>query len=245
MAALRRDWAALAPALAMLEPLDFTAEGWSLVARMRAGFGDRAVHLRLPLAIARIRAEAGRDILDAAGRLGEVATATFDDAGGDPMARHARAFGHDVDALMRLLVPPARYRKGHYAYGLFTAPEPHGLHTDHSAEDPAAGGEPICLARIGTLGTHYVPGDDRAHDARTRRMLDALRYWTPVPEGEPEDVLEELLRQGILRTIPVDHVVLMVAGNGSERAQPTQHIAARPPEGGLHSALFQRQYRLA
>jgi hypothetical protein len=38
--------------------------------------------------------------------------------------------------------------------------------------------------------------------------------------------------------------MLMVAGNGSDNSQITQHIAARPPDGGLHSAFFQRQYRL-
>ena len=40
-------------------------------------------------------------------------------------------------------------------------------------------------------------------------------------------------------------VMLMVAGNGSAHSQVTQHIAARPPDGGLHSAFFQRQYKLA
>jgi hypothetical protein len=38
--------------------------------------------------------------------------------------------------------------------------------------------------------------------------------------------------------------MLMVAGNGSPNSQITQHIAARPPDGGLHSAFFQRQYKL-
>jgi hypothetical protein len=38
--------------------------------------------------------------------------------------------------------------------------------------------------------------------------------------------------------------MLMVAGNSSATAQVTQHIAARPPDGGLHSAFFQRQYKL-
>jgi hypothetical protein len=208
------------------------------------------------------------------------------------MAPFAAAFNADVDAMMAVLVPSARYRKGHYAYGLFTAAAPHGLHTDHSAEDPRAGGEPICIARIATLGTHVLAGDERLLPPETRRMLDALRYWTPVPEGEPEAVLADLLRRGVLTTIPVDHVVLMVAGNRAgmesgnragadsgnragadsgnragvdsgnragvdsgnragmdsgnraEDAQVTQHIAARPPEGGVHSAFFQRQYRL-
>jgi len=105
-------------------------------------------------------------------------------------------------------------------------------------------GEPICIARIETLGTHYVAGDYRAHDSHTQSMLKALRYWIAVPEGEPDDILAELLRRGTLRTIPVNHVMLMVAGNGSDNSQITQHIAARPPAGGLHSTFFQRQYKL-
>ena len=75
-------------------------------------------------------------------------------------------------------------------------------------------------------------------------MLNALRYWIATPEGEPEDIFEELLTRGTLKTIPVNHVMLMVAGNGSENSQITQHAAARPPDGGLHSAFFQRQYKL-
>jgi len=60
-------------------------------------------------------------------------------------------------------------------------------------------------------------------------MLKALRYWVAVPEGEPEAIFDELLKQGTLKTIPVNRVMLMVAGNGSPNAQVTQHIAARPP----------------
>jgi hypothetical protein len=75
-------------------------------------------------------------------------------------------------------------------------------------------------------------------------MLKALRYWISVPEGEPEAILDELLKRRMLRTIPVNHVMLMVAGNSSGNTQVTQHIAARPPGGGLHSAFFQRQYKL-
>jgi hypothetical protein len=146
---------------------------------------------------------------------------------------------------MAVLVPSARYRKEHYAYGKFTVPEPHGLHTDHSAEDPDSEGEPICIARIETLGTHYVAGDYRTHDPETESMLKALRYWIAVPEGEPEDIFDKLLKRGTLKTIPVNRVMLMVAGNRSENSQITQHVAARPPEGGLHSAFFQRQYKLA
>ena len=160
------------------------------------------------------------------------------------MAHYMRLYNDDVDEMMSVLVPSARYRKGHYAYGKFTVPQPHGLHTDHSAEDPDSEGEPICIARIETLGTHYVAGDYKAHDPETQSMLKALRYWIAVPEGDPESIFDELLKQGTLKTIPVNHVMLMVAGNGSENSQVTQHIAARPPDGGLHSAFFQRQYRL-
>ncbi|MBX9699382.1 MAG: hypothetical protein K2X74_08095 [Acetobacteraceae bacterium] len=249
IAAQRHAWAALAPQLGMLEPLEFGPEEWAFLARLRADFTARPVHVRLPMPIARFRGEARDAILALARQRGDVETGTTDEDGASPadraMAGFARAFGRDVDALLGVLIPAARHRKGHFAHGLFTTPEPHGLHTDHSAEDPAAGAEPICIARLGALGTHCVAGDMRTHDARTRRMLDALRYWTPVPEGEPEDVLQVLLREGVLRTIPLDHVVLMVAGNGRGDAQVTPHIAARPPEGGIHSAFFQRQYRLA
>src|SRR5262249_42670246 len=115
-------------------------------------------------------------------------------AGGasDTMAKYARLYNEDVDAMMSVLVPSARYRKGHYAYGRFTVPQPHGLHTDHSAEDRACAGEPICIARIETLGTHYAAGDYKTYDPETQSMLKALRYWTAVPEGQPEDIFEEL-----------------------------------------------------
>jgi hypothetical protein len=82
------------------------------------------------------------------------------------------------------------------------------------------------------------------YDPETQSMLKALRYWIAVPEGEPENILGELLKRETLRTIPVNRVMLMVTGNSSESAQVTQHIAARPPDGGLHSAFFQRQYKL-
>jgi hypothetical protein len=239
--------------LRILEPVEFSPEQWSLVDRLHAHFNDREAHTRLPLPIARFREAARKEIHDHAKQLDGVETVNVDDAWhrrrfvdgtADAMARYVRLYNDDVDDLMSVLVPSARYRKAHYAYGRFTVPEPHGLHTDHSAEDPQAEGEPICIARIEALGTHYVAGDYSAHDSRTRSMLGALRYWIAVPEGEPEDVLDELLREGTLATIPLDHVVLMVAGNGSRNSQVTQHIAARPPDGGLHSAFFQRQYRL-
>lgn len=249
---LREAWTTLPSRLRLLEPVPFTEAQWSLLERLQESFNDREAHTRLPMAIARFRDEATKEIFERARRFDEVVTVNVDerweervDAGvGDAMAPYVRLYNEDVDAMMQLLVPPARYRKEHYAYGRFVFPEPHGLHTDHSLEDPAAGGEPICIARIETLGTHYVDGDYRVLDAATQGMLKALRYWTPAPEGEPEQVFEALLNRGTLKTIPVNHVMLMVAGNASEDAQVTQHISARPPEGGLHSAFFQRQYRL-
>ncbi|MBS0522631.1 MAG: hypothetical protein JSS04_03265 [Proteobacteria bacterium] len=230
----------------------FPSDHWSLLERLHENFNDREAHTHLPIPVARFREDARKGIFGYAEQFDDVETASVDapwlerfiDGTPDAMANYARLYNEDVDAMMGVLVPSARYRKGHYAYGKFSAPEPHGLHTDHSAEDPGAEGEPICIARIETLGTHYVAGDYRAHDARTKSMLNALRYWIAVPEGEPEDILDELLKRGTLKTIPVNHVVLMVAGNGSENSQITQHIAARPPDGGLHSAFFQRQYRL-
>lgn len=237
----------------MLEPVRFAPAQWPLVERLHADFNDREAHTHLPLPIARFRAAARTAIHEQSKRFDDVMTATVDDdwlaanfAEGTPdaMARHARQYNDEVDELMAVLIPSARYRKGHYAYGRFTVPQPHGLHTDHSAEDPEGGGEPICIARIETLGTHYVAGDYLRFDLETQSMLKALRYWTAVPEGQPDAIFERLLKRGTLRTIPVNHVMLMVAGNGSPNAQVTQHIAARPPDGGLHSAFFQRQYRL-
>lgn len=238
----------------MLEPVQFTPHQWALLERMHANFNDREAHIHLPMPIARFPDAARKSIHGHAQRFGDVRTVYVDDDWSrehfgdgptDAMADHVRLYSHDVDEMMSVLVPSARYRKGHYAYGKFTVPEPHGLHTDHSAEDPGSEGEPICIARIETLGTHYVAGDYRAHDPGTQSMLRALRYWISVPEGEPEAILDELLKREALKSIPVNHVVLMVAGNSSENAQVTQHIAARPPDGGLHSAFFQRQYRLA
>lgn len=249
---LRDAWAGLPARLELLQPIAFSDGEWSVLERLHARFDDRGAHTRLPLAIARFRDDAAKKIFECARQFDEVVTVNVDDgwdekvAAGraDPMAPWVRLYNEEVDAMMGVLVPAARYRKEHYAYGRFVFPEPHGLHTDHSQEDPSAGGEPICIARIETLGTHYVDGDYRLQDPATRSMLNAIRYWTPVPEGQPEEVFAELLRRGTLKTIPVNHVMLMVAGNGSEKAQVTQHISARPPEGGLHSAFFQRQYRL-
>ena len=250
---LRQAWAALPARLKILEPVPFSADHWSLIERMHATFNDREAHTHLPIPIARFRDAATSRIYGYAQRFDDVETVNvndrwlqerFADATPDAMANYARLYNEDVDEMMSVLVPSARYRKGHYAYGRFTVAAPHGLHTDHSAEDPGSAGEPICIARIETLGTHYVAGDYKAHDPRTQRMLKALRYWITVPEGEPESILDELLEREVIKAIPVNHVMLMVAGNGSENTQVTQHIAARPPDGGLHSAFFQRQYKL-
>ena len=253
MTSLHQAWAAVQPRLKILEPVAFSAEDWSLLERLQENFNHHDAHARLPLSIARFCPAATKAIHEHAKQFDDVRTVAIDDrwfaekfVGGTPdtMAEYVRLYNDDVDEMMGVLVPSARYRKGHYAYGKFKVPQPHGLHTDHSAEDPEDSGEPICIARIETLGTHYLAGDYRAYDPEIQSMLKALRYWIAVPEGEPETILDELLKRGTLRTIPVNRVVLMVAGNSSENTQVTQHIAARPPDGGLHSAFFQRQYRL-
>jgi hypothetical protein len=253
MTSLRQAWAALPPSLKILEPVPWASDQVSLIERLHANFNDREAHTQLPIPIARFRETARKEIYEHAKHFDDVTTAYVNDSwflerfvNGTPdtMANYVRLYNADVDEMMDVLVPSARYRKAHYAYGKFTVPEPHGLHTDHSAEDPECEGEPICIARIETLGTHYVAGDYEAHDPKTQSMLKALRYWIAVPEGEPEDILAELLKRQTLKTIPVNHVMLMVAGNGSENSQITQHIAARPPLGGLHSAFLQRQYKL-
>ena len=254
MTSLHQAWAALQPRLKILEPLAFSSNQWSLIERLHANFNDREAHAHLPLTIARFREAASKTIYEHAKQFNDVQTVAVDNSwlaekfgGGvsDTMANYVRLYNDDVDEMMGVLVPSARYRKGHYSYGKFTVPQPHGLHTDHSAEDPEGAGEPICIARIETLGTHYVAGDSKAHDPETQSMLKALRYWIAVPEGEPETILDELLKRQTLKTIPVNRVMLMVAGNGSENTQVTQHIAARPPAGGLHSAFLQRQYKLS
>ena len=253
MASLHHAWAALGTRLKILEPLPFSSGHWPLIERMHANFNDREAHAHLPMPIARFREAARKEIYEHSKKFNDVKTVYVDDgwlhgdvANGDSdsMANYARLYNDDVDEMMGVLVPSARYRKGHYAYGRFTVPQPHGLHTDHSAEDPDGAGEPICIARIETLGTHYAAGDYKAYDAKTQSMLQALRHWIAVPEGEPEAILDELLKQETLKTIPVNHVMLMVAGNSTANTQVTQHIAARPPAGGLHSAFFQRQYKL-
>jgi hypothetical protein len=254
MTALRRAWAALPARLKILEPVQFSPDHWSVMERLHANFNDREAHTRLPLPIARFRQAATTEIHEHAKRFDDVKTVyvndswlseTFANGAVDTMATYVRLYNDDVDQMMGVLVPSARYRKGHCAYGKFTVPQPHGLHTDHTAEDPDSEGEPICIARIETLGTHYIAGDPKAYDPETQSMFKALRYWIAVPEGEPEDILDELLKRETLKTIPVNRVMLMVAGNSSGNSQVTQHIAARPPDGGLHSAFFQRQYKLS
>lgn len=254
MTALRQAWAALPARLKILEPVQFSPDQWSVMERLHANFNDREAHTRLPLPIARFREAATTEIHEHAKHFDDVKTVyvndswlleTFANGTADTMATYVRLYNDDVDEMMNVLVPSARYRKGHCAYGKFTVPQPHGLHTDHSAEDPDSEGEPICIARIETLGTHYVAGDYKAYGPETQSMFKALRYWIAVPEGEPENILDELLKRETLKTIPINRVMLMVAGNSSANSQVTQHIAARPPDGGLHSAFFQRQYRLS
>ena len=252
-ASLRQAWAALPPRLKILEPVPFSSDHWTLIERLHVNFNDREAHTRLPIPIARFRDAARQAVHEHARQFDDVRTVYIDDrwrsenfvnGSPDTMANYVRLYNDDVDEMMSVLVPSARYRKAHYAYGKFTVPEPHGLHTDHSAEDPEGAGEPICIARIETLGTHYLAGDYKAYDPKTQSMLKALRHWISVPEGEPEDILDELLKRQTLKTIPVNRVMLMVAGNSSENAQVTQHVAARPPDGGLHSAFLQWQYKL-
>src|SRR5438445_7403555 len=204
MTSLRQAWATLQPRLKILEPVQFSSDHWSLIERMHANFNDRQAHTHLPMPIARFREAARKTIYDQAKRFDDVRTVYVDDRwrAADAMANHARLYNDDVDEMMGVLVPSARYRKGHYAYGKFTVPQPHGLHTDHSAEDPDAAGEPICIARIEALGTHYAAGDYKAYDLKTQSMLKALRYWIAVPEGEPENILGELLKRKTLKTIP-------------------------------------------
>lgn len=242
---LREAWAGLSSRLKMLEPVQFSAQQWSVIERLHEAFNDREAHTHLPMPIARFREADSKAIFATARQADDVMTVSASDKRSDAMATYARLYDDDVDQMMQVLVPAARFRKGHYAYGKFTVPQPHGLHTDHSLEDRTAAGEPICIARIETLGTHCVVGDYKAQTAETQSMIKALRYWINVPEGRPEEVFDELLRRQVLQTIPVNHVMLMVAGNASENTQVTQHMAATPPEGGLHSAFFQRQYKLA
>jgi hypothetical protein len=54
----------------------------------------------------------------------------------DTMARYVRLYNDDVDEMMSVLVPSARYRKAHYAYGRFAVAQPHARPPDgglHSA----------------------------------------------------------------------------------------------------------------
>ena len=177
MTSLHQAWATLEPRLKILEPVQFSSDHWSLIERLHANFNDREAHTHLPIPIARFREAARKEIFEHAKQFNDVKTVNVDDSWfvenfvdgtPDTMANYVRLYNDDVDEMMRVLVPSARYRKEHYAYGKFTVPEPHGLHTDHSAEDPDGAGEPICIARIETLGTHYVAGDYKAYDPRRR-----------------------------------------------------------------------------
>jgi hypothetical protein len=113
--------------------MQFSSDQWSLIERLHANFNDREAHTRLPIPIARFREAARKAIHEHAKQFDDVETAHVDAgwferkfAGGTPdaMANYVRHYGDDVDEMMRVLVPSARYRKGHYAYGRFTVPQP-------------------------------------------------------------------------------------------------------------------------
>ncbi len=101
------------------------------------------------------------------------------------MAHYMHLYTGDVDEMMRVLVPSARYRKGHYAYGKFTVPQPHGLHTGpqcgktRMARENQSASPGLKLSGRTTLLVTY-----KAHDPETQSMLKALRYWTvPFPRA--------------------------------------------------------------
>src|SRR5690349_10430377 len=108
MASLHEAWAALSPRLKILEPLPFSSDDWSLVERLHAAFNDREAHTRLPLPIASFREPARQEIYRQAKQLDDVVTATADGAP-DAMQKYARLYNDDVDEMMRVLVPAARY----------------------------------------------------------------------------------------------------------------------------------------
>ena len=96
--------------------------------RMLANFNDRDAHARLPIPIARFREAASKAIYEHAKHFDEVKTVYVDDSwylekfvNGTPdaMANYVRLYNDDVDQMMGVLVPSARYRKAHYAYGKF------------------------------------------------------------------------------------------------------------------------------
>ena len=59
---LREAWATVRSRLKLLEPMPFSDGEWSVLERLHARFNDREAHTRLPLAIARFRAEAVEEI---------------------------------------------------------------------------------------------------------------------------------------------------------------------------------------
>src|SRR4051812_2732842 len=106
---------------------------WSLIERLHANFNDREAHTRLPIPIARFREAASKAIYRHAKQFDDVQTVYVDDGWfveqfvdgtPDPMANYVRLYNDDVDAMMGVLVPSARYRKEHYAYGKFTEAQP-------------------------------------------------------------------------------------------------------------------------
>src|SRR5258708_1399090 len=119
MTSLHRAWATLQPRLKILEPLQFSADHWSLVERLHANFNDREAHTRLPIPIARVREAAMKAIYEHAKQFNDVKTAYVDDswfaekfANGTPdtMANYVRLYNDDVDEMMGILVPSAQPR---------------------------------------------------------------------------------------------------------------------------------------
>ena len=121
MTSLQQAWATLPARLKMLEPLQFSPHQWALVERLHVKFNDREVHTSLPMPIARFREAARKAIHEQARHLDDVETVYVDgdwlrenfvDGAPDAMANYARLYNDDVDEMMSVLVPPARYRKG-------------------------------------------------------------------------------------------------------------------------------------
>jgi hypothetical protein len=153
MTSLRQAWAALPPRLEILEPVQFSSDHWSLIERMHVNFNDREAHTRLPIPIARFREAAREEIYEHAKHFNDVKTAYVNDSwllekfvNGTPdtMANYVRLYNDDVDEMMNVLVPSARYRKGHYAYGKFTVPPPATSTTWRSAPISKPRASPSC-----------------------------------------------------------------------------------------------------
>ncbi|MDB5488636.1 MAG: hypothetical protein JWQ58_2351, partial [Reyranella sp.] len=106
------------PHLKILEPVPFAAGQWSLLERLHANFNDRDAHAHLPLPIASFRESAVKAIHEHAQQFDYIETLQTDErwfadnfveGPADPMADFARLYDEDVDAMMGVLVPTARY----------------------------------------------------------------------------------------------------------------------------------------